>query len=42
MGTTVAGLLFQEDVVYVGQVGDSRAYLMNTEGIGKSPKITRC
>ncbi len=33
MGTTVAALIFQEDVVYFGQVGDSRAYLMNGDGI---------
>lgn len=33
MGTTVAALLFQEDVVYIGQVGDSRAYLMSQDGI---------
>jgi serine/threonine protein phosphatase PrpC len=33
MGTTVLALLFQEDVAYIGQVGDSRAYLMNDTGI---------
>src|SRR4051812_32051568 len=33
MGTTVAALLFQQDVVYVGQVGDSRVYLLGTDGI---------
>lgn len=33
MGTTVAALLFQEGTVYVGQVGDSRAYLVRSEGI---------
>jgi protein phosphatase len=33
MGTTVAALLFQGDTVYIGQVGDSRAYLISPEGI---------
>lgn len=33
MGTTVMALLFQGDVAYVGQVGDSRAYLLNEGGI---------
>lgn len=33
MGTTVLALLFQEDVVYIGQVGDSRAYLLNQSAI---------
>jgi protein phosphatase len=33
MGTTVAALLFQGDAVYVGQVGDSRAYLISHDGI---------
>lgn len=33
MGTTVLALLIQNDVVFVGQVGDSRAYLLNANGI---------
>lgn len=33
MGTTVAAILFKDDVVFIGQVGDSRAYLMNKDCI---------
>ncbi len=33
MGTTVAALYFQEGGVHIGQVGDSRAYLMTSDGI---------
>jgi len=35
MGTTVIAMLFlfQEEAVYLGQVGDSRAYLMADDGI---------
>jgi PPM family protein phosphatase len=33
MGTTVLAVLFQDDVAYIGQVGDSRAYLLNSGGI---------
>lgn len=33
MGTTVAAILFQDDAVYFGQVGDSRAYLLNQDCI---------
>lgn len=33
MGTTVVSLLFMGDVVYFGQVGDSRAYMMNQDSI---------
>jgi len=33
MGTTVAAILFQADAVFIGQVGDSRVYLMNQSGI---------
>jgi PPM family protein phosphatase len=33
MGTTVLALLFQGDNVFIGQVGDSRAYLMSENGI---------
>ncbi|MBI1862113.1 MAG: Stp1/IreP family PP2C-type Ser/Thr phosphatase [Deltaproteobacteria bacterium] len=33
MGTTVMALLFRGDKLYVGQVGDSRAYLMIGESI---------
>lgn len=33
MGTTVAALLFQQDVGFIGQVGDSRAYLIRGEDI---------
>ena len=33
MGTTVVALYFQDGGVHIGQVGDSRVYLMNTEGI---------
>lgn len=29
MGTTILALLFQDGHAYIGQVGDSRAYLMN-------------
>ena len=35
MGTTVIAMLFlfQEEAIYIGQVGDSRAYLMTEKGI---------
>ncbi len=33
MGTTVIALLFQNDTAFIGQVGDSRAYLMNNGGV---------
>jgi len=33
MGTTVASLLFREGYAYVGQVGDSRTYLLHAGGI---------
>ena len=33
MGTTVLAMLFHEDAVYIAQVGDSRAYLLNGGGI---------
>jgi len=33
MGTTVLALLFQQDAVFIAQVGDSRAYLLNEKGI---------
>lgn len=33
MGTTVASLLLQDDTLYIGQVGDSRAYLSRADGI---------
>lgn len=33
MGTTVVAMLFKEDAVYIGQVGDSRAYLQQGDGI---------
>lgn len=33
MGTTVLAILFQDDVVYIGQVGDSRVYLINDDRI---------
>lgn len=32
MGTTVITLLYRDGAVYVGQVGDSRAYLVRPEG----------
>jgi PPM family protein phosphatase len=33
MGTTVLAMVFEEDSVYIAQVGDSRAYLLNAGGI---------
>ncbi len=33
MGTTVVAVLIQDGVAYVGQVGDSRVYLLNSGGI---------
>lgn len=33
MGTTVLAMLFRDDAVYIGQVGDSRAYLQQADGI---------
>lgn len=33
MGTTVAALMFQEGVAYIGQVGDSRVYLVRGDEI---------
>lgn len=33
MGTTVVAMLFSKDVVFIGQVGDSRAYLLQKGGI---------
>lgn len=33
MGTTVVALLLHHETVYIGQVGDSRAYLLTTDGI---------
>lgn len=33
MGTTIVSMLFTNGGVSIGQVGDSRAYLMNKEGI---------
>lgn len=33
MGTTIVALLIHDGVAYIGQVGDSRAYLMNSGGI---------
>lgn len=33
MGTTVVALLFREEAVFIGQVGDSRAYLIQGDGI---------
>lgn len=33
MGTTVAALLIKDDTVFIGQVGDSRAYLLCADGI---------
>ncbi len=33
MGTTIVAILFVEGVAYIGQVGDSRAYLINSGGI---------
>lgn len=32
MGTTVVALLFRNDALFIGQVGDSRAYLMQDQG----------
>ena len=33
MGTTLVAMLLAESGVYIGHVGDSRAYLISTEGI---------
>lgn len=33
MGTTVVALYFKDGAVHIGQVGDSRVYMMNTDGI---------
>ncbi len=33
MGTTVIAMLFAKDTVYIGQVGDSRAYLLQKGGV---------
>ena len=33
MGTTVLAMLFENDVAYIGQVGDSRAYLLRDQEI---------
>jgi len=35
MGTTLIGLYFRDDKVYITQVGDSRAYLFRDEGLWK-------
>lgn len=33
MGTTVVAMLFRDEAVYIGQVGDSRAHLIQGDGI---------
>ncbi len=33
MGTTVAAILFQNNVMFIGQVGDSRVYLLKDAGV---------
>jgi len=33
MGTTVLALIFQSNCAFIGQVGDSRAYLINPHGV---------
>jgi serine/threonine protein phosphatase PrpC len=33
MGTTVLAVVFQDEVAYIAQVGDSRAYLLSANGI---------
>lgn len=33
MGTTVLAMIFRDDAVFIGQVGDSRAHLIQTDGI---------
>ena len=33
MGTTVLALLIHQETAYIAQVGDSRVYLLNTDGI---------